>query len=240
MKNAKLILKETGLLALKSPKYWTIIYHVLKAYFGQSKQVEVFLSSYLFSRHIDDVLDLDRKIDEDPEVYVREILEAMEGRGTGPEIVKLYRFAIVHLTEMARESDNPQESFKRMIEKGMLLDYHRAKARQILTTPELNQYFKDSFEPVFDLLLMIAGSEQRAKDVPEAALASGMIYSVRDIRRDLEVGIINIPSEVLSSSSLHGSNQFDKQDVLGIHIWQTGSRARLKRGKGFCLSGERI
>lgn len=207
-------LEESAQLALRSPKYWLLIAKVYLASLKNAIPAKVFRASYFFCRNIDDVLDGDRRVDTDPESYVENILGTMDTENGGPEIVELYRFAIKHLVDMAKEGEDPSKHFKRVINDAMLFDYQRSQTRRVLTEDELNQYYDDTFAPVMDLALMIAGSSQRSADLPESVLTQGHIYTIRDLGDDLANGIINIPAEELAKSEIDPSRQFGKKEVL--------------------------
>ena len=159
-------------------------------------------------------MDGDRHVSDDHEDYVQNILSAMNTKNGGPQIVELYRFAIGHLVNMARADENSEEYFKRVIKDAMLFDYERAQTRQVLTQEELEKYYNDTFSPVMDLALMIAGSSLRSADLPESVTTQGHIYTIRDIEQDLSQGIINIPAEVLADSGIDVNRPFGKNEVL--------------------------
>lgn len=210
----KLCLQEAGNLVKRSPKYWQLVFKVYVSGLRNALPAKVFRASYFFCRHIDDVLDGDRQISSDPEDYVNSILGAMRGQETGPEIVELYRFAIGHLLHMAREGEEPANHFQRVIKNAMLFDYERARDRRLLTVDELERYYDDTFAPVMDLALMIAGSSQRSTDLPESVRTQGHIYTIRDLRADLGQGIINIPAEEMAKSSIAVHRPFGKDEVI--------------------------
>lgn len=210
----KLCLQEACHLVTKSPKYWQLVFKVYLSTLRNALSAKVFRASYFFCRHIDDVLDGDRSVSGDPEDYVQSILSAMHSGQGGPEIVGLYRFAIGHLADMAKEGEDPARHFKRVIKDAMLFDYERAKNHRVLTVQELEQYYDDTFAPVMNLALMIAGSSQRSADLPESVSTQGHIYTIRDLEADLAQGIINIPAEELAKSNIDVHRPFGKDAVV--------------------------
>ena len=195
-------LREAVHLAKRSVKYW----HLIGKLYGESvrdlRAAKVFRAAYFFCRHIDDVLDWDRTVTSDPEEYVYTLLHAMETGQRGPPILALYTFAIRSLKEMASEKDNPEFYFTQVIRDAMLFDYERAKNKKVLTREELERYYDATFIPVMNIALLIAGSRQRIEDIPEMITTQGHIYSVRDLKRDLGQGIVNIPQEELARAGL--------------------------------------
>jgi len=210
----KLCLQEAGHLVMRSPKYWQLVFKVYLSTLKNALSAKVFRASYFFCRHIDDVLDGDRAVTSDPKDYAESILTSMQEEGGGPEVVELYRFAISHLVDMAKEGEDPTQHFSRVIKNAMLFDYERAQNRHVLTAEELEQYYSDTFAPVMDLALMIAGSSQRSTDLPESVVTQGHIYTIRDLKADLSQGIINIPAEELARSTIAVDRPFGKQDVV--------------------------
>jgi len=210
----KLCLEEAGHLVVRSPKYWQLVFKVYLSSLRNALPAKVFRASYFFCRHIDDVLDGDRHVSDDPKDYVHAILRAMHNESGGPEVVELYRFAVGHLIDMAKEGEEPAQHFKRVMKDAMLFDYERAQTRRVLTREELHRYYDDTFAPVMDLALMIAGSSSRSVDIPESVTTQGHIYSVRDLDQDLSQGIINIPAEELAKSSIDVHRPFGRKEVL--------------------------
>lgn len=210
----KLCLQEAGNLVRRSPKYWHLVFKVYLSTLKNALSAKVFRASYFFCRHIDDVLDGDRTISGDPEDYAQSILRSMYDEHGGPEVVELYRFAIGHLVDMAKEGEEPAQHFNRLIRNAMLFDYERARNCRVLTAAELEQYYEDTFAPVMDLALMIAGSSQRSADLPESVVTQGHIYTIRDLGADLSQGIINIPAEEFARSTIVVHRPFGKRDVV--------------------------
>lgn len=199
-------LNEASHLVRRDPKYWKIVSHMYLAELRNPLQSRVFRAAYFFCRHIDDVLDGDRKITDNPEGYVHSIIAGMDGKGNAPRIVDLYEFAISKLG--GNGADNPQRDFRRVIDV-MLFDYERARDRRVLTKRDLNNYFSNTFVPVLNISLQIGDSNLRGCDVPEIVSTMGHLYSIRDLEVDLSKGIVNIPQEELELSSLKSSISYE-------------------------------
>ena len=197
-------LMEAAHLVRRSIKYWHLIGKMYLESLRDHHPAQVFRAAYFFCRHIDDVLDGDRKVTADPEMYVRHILSAMKTGHRGPQIVDLYRFAIDSMKEMAAETDRPMSYFMRVIEDAMLFDFERGKERRVLTRTELESYYNNTFTPITDIALIISGSHLRTEHIPEIVTTQGHIYTVRDMKKDLEKGIINIPLEELEKAEIDG------------------------------------
>jgi len=195
-------LREAAHLVKRSVKYWHLVGKLYFESLTNPHSAKVFRAAYFFCRHIDDVLDGDRTITTDPRDYVHDILSAMKNEHQGSPIVELYRFAIGPIKEMAIEADDPESYFVRVIRDAMLFDFERAKGKRVLTNDEIEQYYDDTFTPVTNIALIIAGSQQRTGDVPEMVTTQGHIYTIRDMKKDLGQGIINIPQEELERAGV--------------------------------------
>lgn len=199
-------LKEAIHLVKRSVKYWHLVGKVYLESLRDPHSAKVFRAAYFFCRHIDDVLDGDRTVTSDPENYVYDILDAMKKGSQGPPIVDLYRFAIGPIKKMAHETDDPESYFVRVVEDAMLFDFKRAKERRVLTREQLERYYDDTFTPVTNIALIIAGSSLRTGYMPEIVTTQGHIFTVRDLKKDLEQGIINIPLEELERAEMNADS----------------------------------
>jgi len=199
-------LQEAIHLVRRDPKYWIVVIHMYLAGLRNPVQSRVVRAAYFFCRHTDDVLDGDRKISEDPEYYVYSILKGMYKGNRTPKIVSLYHFVIDRIG--SNGVDNPQQDFRDVIGV-MLFDYERSKDRRVLTKKELDAYFSRTFVPVLNIGLQIGNSRLRGSDLSEMVLTMGHIYSIRDMKKDLPRGVINIPLEELELSDLSDSLSYD-------------------------------
>lgn len=200
-------LQEAAHLVRRGPKYWIVVSHMYLNGLTNPMRAKIFRAAYFFCRHIDDVLDGDRKISSDPEEYVNSILKGMNEKINTPKIVNLYHFVIDHIK--TNGTSNPQKDFRNIINV-MLYDYKRSKDKQILTKKELDNYFSKTFTPVLNISLQIGNSKLRGKDLLDMAYAMGHLYSIRDMKIDLSRRIINIPKEELILSELTGLISYDK------------------------------
>ncbi len=200
-------LKEAAHLAKRDMKYWIVVGHLYLSGLFKPKQAKTVRSAYFFCRHIDDVLDGDRTISEDPEDYAYAILDSIERGGNKPKIMELYNYAIKNIEP--RNGDKPKEDFKEVINV-MIFDYCRSKFGAVFSSEELDDYFNKTFEHVLNLSFMISGSNLRGKDIPEIVSSMGHIYSIRDMETDISRKIINIPSEELQMAGINGDISYEK------------------------------
>jgi hypothetical protein len=160
-------------------------------------------ASFFFFRNQDDSLDGDRADIRDPLSHVLSCREQIEsGVYTGkPPIVDLAKFAIKRLNQRSNGGDDPKQNFLDEIDV-MLFDHERSKEKRILTKGELEEYYRKTFFPVVNIMLIGLNSRLRAVDIPELSFCQGRVYSVRDLDTDWRRGVINIPREVLEQANL--------------------------------------
>lgn len=158
---------------------------------------------FFFFRNIDDALDGDRKDIKNPLRYVlncrKQISSGKYRENT--QIINLAKFAIERLQKKSKKGDHPKQNFLDEIDI-ILFDHQRIKKRKILTTKEIKNYYKKTFFPVINLMLIGLNSKLRANNIPQLSFCQGRIYTVRDLDTDWARGVINIPKEVLKRAKL--------------------------------------
>lgn len=203
---------EAGRLIMRDPgKYAGAVKGLYLLSFVDCDLGQAARSSYFFLRHIDDVLDGDRKDVKDPFTYVQDIREQVTtGTVTDSQpITLLAHDALNRLEKKAKEGDDPKKDFLASMN-GMLFDYQRAQERRVLTKAELEEYYKTTFFSVLNLMFIGLESKLRAQDVPALSYCQGKVYSIRDLEKDWTGGILNIPQEVLTATSLSPHNSYEE------------------------------
>lgn len=170
-------------------------------------------STYLIFRHIDDVLDKDLIV-ENPKEYVQKLRLIVSSR-TQPfnKVAKMLEFSLELLekkAQSAKTGEDVQQLFINAID-AMLFDYERQENRTILSQDELHEYYYQTFTPVLNLMFL--GFESKLRVSKETifshlAYCQGRIYSIRDLEKDWNVGIINIPLEVLDAANITSTDSF--------------------------------
>lgn len=152
-------------------------------------------ASYLFVRHIDDLLDESKQSDEKLPYVLTLRNEIVSNTFTkNPKISTLVQYSLDILERKARPEDNPRQDFVSVID-AMVFDYNRAGERRVLSKQELENYYHDTFFPVVNIALIGLGSQFRAIDIPELSYGQGRVFTVRDLEEDWQRGVINIPKE---------------------------------------------
>lgn len=187
-------------------------------------------ASYFFIRHLDDLLDGEMTGVANPLEYTEHLREQIiQGRpGTTRSIGRLASYALPVLEKRGHPTDNPRADFVQVID-AMVFDYHRRQTRQALSGAELTDYYHHVLDPGANLMLMGFRSVIRVNDLPSFSPNLGRLYSVRDIRKDWELGFINIPTEVLIDGQLDPDMPFDilvrnqfAQDWFAAEIHEAG------------------
>jgi len=73
-------LKESSHLIKRAVKYWHLVGKIYLESLRDPYSAKIIRTSYFFCRHIDDVLDGDRKITDDPLTYVNDVLYAIKNK----------------------------------------------------------------------------------------------------------------------------------------------------------------
>lgn len=160
-------------------------------------------ASYFFVRHLDDLLDGELDVGADPVEYATDLKEQVKTGAFNAKwpISKLAAYSLPVLESKAKYGDDPRDEFVRVID-AMLFDHYRRHDRRVLNNSELRYYYQESLDPGLNLLLIGLGSNLRAKDIPDFSPCLGRLYSLRDMQKDWQLGIINIPDNILREGML--------------------------------------
>lgn len=194
-------------------------------------------AAYFFTRYMDDLLDRDRKLPNGGQVFphIATIRSQVEtGKFTRePKIMELAEYSLDALQRKALAGDNPRQDFLDVIDI-MVFDYHRQQDRQELSTEQLKDYYRKTFFPVHNIMLVELGSSLRATDIPTFSLCQGRVYSVEHLQADWRVGIINIPEEILRAAGL--TSQAPYEIVRQSQVINTWAHNELQESKAELLS----
>src|SRR3989344_4041834 len=174
------------------------------------RQGLIMRASYLPIRFVDDLLDGDvPKEKGDPITYAQELSEHITTNSLDrTPIERQLRYALDALESKARPSDNPRGDFVKVIGT-IIFDRMRASERKTLSANEIEQYYRNAFDPVINITLMALDSKFRSKDVPALSYGQGRVYSARDFKEDWERGIINVPGRAISLAGLSPTSAFE-------------------------------
>lgn len=186
-------------------------------------------ATYFLLRHIDDILDGEMdtsKVSEgiiaDPVRYAEQLKHqiAQVETDTSTIATSLATYVVPKLVDVAKPTDNPQASLNSVIDM-MIFDHLRRQRRQSHTENELHGYYQQMLDSSIDVILISLKSQTRSDIAPEFSTNQGRLYSVRDLKKDWELGIINIPIEVLEAASLDTDATYEEMmtsPVIGDYL----------------------
>ncbi|MBI2074911.1 MAG: hypothetical protein HYT83_03700 [Candidatus Levybacteria bacterium] len=166
---------------------------------------------YYFFRNLDDVLDGDRTVNEDPFAYASNVRTALASRNfdnTRYPILSLAQRALEHCDMVKRPDDDPLDEMLQLID-SMVYDRYRMQGRVILSKQDLAEQHQRQFYPIINLQLISLGSRIRVRYIPDFPIVQGRVYGLRDMESDWNKGLINIPAEVLEAAGLDVNANFE-------------------------------
>ena len=165
-------------------------------------------------QHLDDVLDGDRKIDENALHYV----ERMTNKKAVPEKEKKGHYRIQRLIscffaildKCTTTTHHPNDDFLMLLD-ALKFDLKRRENKLVLPAAELRAHHHQTFYHSVNLLLALAGSSKRANEEEELVEALCWCSPMRDIKDDYDIGLINVPSEVITKAEQGEKDLFSSQ-----------------------------
>ena len=105
----------------------------------------------------------------------------------------------------------------------MKAEHSRRENNTVLTKEELWSLHDNSFRPPHTITLAALRSAASGEDLPGLGIAQGILQGFRDWREDIELGICNIPLEVLLENRLTFQNLLANPDLFlqtpGLLVW---------------------
>lgn len=187
-----LCLREAALFTRRHVRYLFTALAIYGFSLPRWQKTRVLRAAWCLAQHVDDVLDGDRTIASDPEVYTREVLRALAGGppDDGSPAQVLAAFVRDRL---------PRETLAALFEE-LIVDRRRMAEWRAMGAAELVEHHRRTFALSLDLTLLLTGAELKAADAPELVDALSWCSPVRDLEEDWKRGLINVPSEVLAES----------------------------------------
>jgi len=171
---------------------------------------EVAKDAYFFMRHIDDALDGDLDLKQNPLIYIEDIRKGVVNRNKSDNpVCILAERSLKILEKRKKEGDNPKKDFLDGID-GMVKDYKRMQTREVLLGNDLRQNHISSFGPHHNISLVGIGSNLRSKDIETFSYCQGLAYGIQDFDTDWQRGLVNIPREILGMSRLTGEHRSEE------------------------------
>ncbi len=191
------------------------------------KSSRLLRAGYCFIQLLDDILDGDRLIDDDPSAFADRILSEIlaEQFGKSSEASMLIGFVLTE-AQVRHDYMKIKEKFAALV---IVLkdDYVRRINRRSDLACTLKQHHRLTFQLSMDITLAFLDSEVTSEDCPEIVESLVWCSVMRDLRDDLSVGIINIPKDVYTVSSKPLTSS-DIDAILNERAVQKWIRAEFK------------
>ncbi len=187
------------------------------------KSSRLLRAGYCFIQLVDDILDGDRSIDEDPGAFAGRILFEISAEQFGKSSEASILIGFV-LTEAQERHDYAtiKDRFAALVTV-LKDDYDRRIRRRTDLASTLRQHHRLTFQLSMDITLAFLDSEVTSGDCPEIVDSLVWCSVMRDLRDDLSVGIINIPKDIYSVSSKPLSSE-DIDTILNARAVQNWVR----------------
>lgn len=157
---------------------------------------------------------------DDPVNYARNLQRQITGELSFDDsrIADIGRYALNGLQQRANNDEDPGALLVGIID-GMIFDHERRIERKAVSNNVLENYY-GLFNDFVDVTLMALGEKARTASFPMFGHSQGRLYSVRDIRKDWNLGIINVPSETLNALKLTPMDPLELVlQTSGINNW---------------------
>jgi membrane-associated phospholipid phosphatase/phytoene/squalene synthetase len=169
--------------------------------------------AFCLLQHIDDLVDGDRPSAVEPLEIVDAVLDQM-ARDAFDEtpLGVLGRCLWRDLAAFETGDDHPRAQVLALVRR-MRFDRVRARDGLLLSSEDLRAHHRETFTHSVDLMLMLGGAALRARHAPDLIEALGWCSTIRDLRDDVEKGLVNIPAPVLEAARSRGLSAV-RHDVL--------------------------
>lgn len=185
----------------------------LRSLYGPAR-CHMLRACYSYARYLDDVLDGDIAVDEPKREYITHIVEqAKNGKSanTSPYIL-LGQYVYQHVDAYASNGMNLSQELDLLIQ-AMLFDRERADEHLLLSRLRLDRHHRITFMSALNVTLNVTGARYEPANIKSLARAQGSLYTLRDLKGDLDEGINNIPHEILKQSGIP-AKQFWTFEIL--------------------------
>jgi membrane-associated phospholipid phosphatase/phytoene/squalene synthetase len=187
-----LCLREAALFTRRHVRYLFTALAIYGFSLPRWRKTRALRAAWCLAQHVDDVLDGDRAIAGDPEVYTREVLRVLAGGPSNDASPAQVLAAFVR-------DRLPKDTLAALFEE-LIVDRRRMSERRAMGAVELAEHHRRTFALSLDLTLILTGAELRAADAPELVDALSWCSPVRDLAEDWKKGLINVPAEVLGEA----------------------------------------
>ncbi len=218
-------------------RYWLIALALIYDSLPHWRTQRVLRTGFCFLQQIDDLLDGDRPSECEPLEVVDKVVLAIETGRYGED--DLMRLAKAFMTDMRNKEGDTAIRDVLLLINVMRRDRLRVIDGTLSSRVELCEHHRETFILSIDLMLIARGAELRAKDVPELIDLLGWCSTMRDLREDLDAGLINIPAEVLYAARAEGLSSLSFDSVVATNSVRTWLQDELVHANTLLITTER-
>ena len=203
----------------RHPRYGLIALVLYRQSLPRWRSTRVARVGFCFLQLVDDVLDGDRPLPGEPLDWVDALLARLEAPPKeGEDADVALTLGRVFLAELG---DAQARAGALRLVRVMRSDRERVLARRELTAEALRDHHRDTFLLSVDMLLAGARAEVRAAQVPALLDALGWCSTMRDLREDLDKGLLNVPAEVARAVRAEGADPWRQEALVGSAAGRT-------------------
>ncbi|MEN8193454.1 MAG: hypothetical protein ABFS12_11600 [Bacteroidota bacterium] len=230
-------LKEFLCLLKRNIRYISVVFPMYYFRKGAINNSRLLRATYCFVRYIDDILDGDRNIDQDPYEYTITLKEQIENDQF--YFTDRISYLACFITTGFRALEGCKESATNnliSLINCILYDFERARKRITLNAEDINKHLFVSLENSVNIALRISEANISSKEVSELIQAMSSFYTVRDLHADISKNLINIPNEILSQAKHEATEHTSLNDLFATETVKTWVKEEFKKGEENLLS----
>lgn len=211
----RICFREFRSLVARSPKYIHLAACMYARSLDDARRSCLMRAAYCLARHVDDVVDGDRMVEQDRSLYVGKIIKQIEEEKFDLQnpISRLAKYVLEELDRIRLNGDDPKREYLGLFSR-MVIDRERAQHNIVYDEETLHEHVRQTLTHAQNITLIISGSRMRGGDVLDLVDAQGRLYNLRDVKEDLSSGLVNIPSEVLDKTGAALSGETPPERVL--------------------------
>lgn len=163
-------------------------------------------AGYLAFRKADDIADGEADLPAEFDSFADFIDAAKHQIRTGvidvrSDVLFLLNSAFAKISKQEKTEGETQNAFEGFLD-AMLAEFERRTQSLLLTQEELRQVHTASAYHAHNIALISLRSKNRAEDTPELSEFIARTDALRDLEKDLRLGIVNVPGGVIAQSGL--------------------------------------
>ena len=186
---------------------------------------------YALAQHIDDLLDGDCPCEREPLEVVDEVIRQFEQEEfDDSELGNLARSVAQELKRLRTSTDDPLTELITLF-RVMRFDRQRVRDGLVLAQDRLARQHWETFYHSVNLLLVVARADLRADDAVDLIKAFGWCSTMRDLREDIDRGLINLPRDVVEHARAQGSPDLTYDSLTAMPAVKEWIRAEHAAGR---------